>query len=218
MTRFFRFTPFVLAGLLAAYQPVLAQNDPRAEAILDAVSKKYAATPAYRANFTFTVENGASDSKDNYTGDLVVKGSKYRLKAGGQEIINNGTTIWTIIHDAKEVNVSTYEPEADDINPSQIFRIYENGYKYLFLEETRDKGVAYEVIDLIPEKRDQQVFKVRLTIVRADKSIRNLRMFEKNGSRTRYTVNRFAPDPTVDDKTFVFDKSQYKNYEVIDLR
>lgn len=197
---------------------VYGQTDPKAGDILDAMSKKYKAIPAFKASFTYTMESEAKKGKEDYTGDITVKGSKYYLKLGNQEVINNGTTVWTYMKESNEVNVSDYEPDEDEITPTKIFTIYKKGYKYTFLEETKEKGVAYEVVDLIPENRNSQVFKVRITVNKKDKSIKSMRIFEKNGNRSVYTINKFTPNVTVDDKLFAFDKSQYKGVEVIDLR
>jgi outer membrane lipoprotein carrier protein len=193
-------------------------NDERAEEILEDVSARYKPIIAFRASFTYTLENTGSGAKESYPGELIVKGPKYRLQLGDQEVINNGTTVWTYMKDAQEVNISNYEPDDDEISPSKIFNIYQKGYKYTFNTEMREKGVTYEVVDLIPENRNSPIFKIRLTISKKDKSLKNMRVFEKNGTRSLYNITKFAPDDTVEDKLFAFDKSKYKGVEVIDLR
>lgn len=193
-------------------------NDPRAESILERVTLKYKPIAAFRASFLYTLESAGSGAKESYPGELVVKGQKYRMKMGEQEVINNGTTIWTYLKDANEVNISNYEPEADEINPSRIFHFYKKGYKYLFNGEIKEKGVPYEVVDLLPENRNSQIFKIRLTIHKTDKTLKHMRVFEKNGSRSLYSITKFTPDNTVEDKLFAFDVSKHKGVEVIDLR
>ncbi|MBC7921093.1 MAG: outer membrane lipoprotein carrier protein LolA [Ferruginibacter sp.] len=193
-------------------------NDAKAEEILEAMSERYQAVPAYKTSFTYTLESSATGAKESYPGELTVKGGKYRLKMGGQEIINNGTTVWTYMKESNEVNISDYEPEEDEIAPNKIFTVYKKGYKSVFTEENKEKGVVYEVVDLIPENRNNQVFKIRLTVSKKDKSIKSMQVFEKNGNRSLYTITKFVPDVAVDDKLFAFDKSQYKDVEIIDLR
>jgi outer membrane lipoprotein carrier protein len=193
-------------------------NDLKAGEILDAMSKKYKAIPAFKASFNYSTENKATGGKENFPGELTVKGSKFRLKMAGQEVINNGTTVWTYMKESNEVNISDYEPDEQDISPAKIFNVYKKGYKYTFTEETKDKGIAYEVVDLIPEKKNSQVFKVRFTVSKKDKSIKSVKVFEKNGNRSVYTITKFATSNNIDDKLFAFDEAQYKNVEVIDLR
>jgi outer membrane lipoprotein carrier protein len=161
---------------------------------------------------------GSHESEiQSYKGDLAVKGAKYHLNMGEQEIINNGSTVWTYLKESNEVNISDYEPDEDEISPSKIFNIYKQGYKYTFLEETKEAGQVYEVVELTPEDKSKQIFKVRLTVNKKDKSMRSLKVFEKNGNRYLYTVQKFVPTE-IDDNYFAFDKSKYKGVEVIDLR
>jgi outer membrane lipoprotein-sorting protein len=196
----------------------MAQKDKRAEEILDAMSEKYSAFQAYKAQFTYSLESPSAGLNETYTGDLTVKGAKYYMNLGEQEIINNGSTVWTYIKETNEVNISDYEPNEDEITPSKIFSIYKTGYKYNYVDEKKEGGQVYEIVDLIPEDKNKPVFKVRLMVNKKDKSLRSLRVFEKSGNRYVYTVNRFTPVETIDDNFFAFDKSKYKGVEVIDLR
>lgn len=206
----------VMAFSVQAQTPAI--NDPKAGEILDAMSKKYQAIPSFKASFTYTTENKATGAKENFPGEIAVKGNKFRLKLGGQEVINNGTTVWTYMKESNEVNISDYQPDEDEITPTKIFNVYKKGYKYTFTEETQEKGVAYEVVDLMPEKKNSRVFKVRFTVNKKDKSIRTVRVFEKNGNKAIYTINKFMVDNNMDDKLFAFDEEQHKGVEVIDLR
>jgi outer membrane lipoprotein-sorting protein len=219
LIQIFRILSFSLLTLSFTTQAQTSNtNDPRAEAILEGVTSKYKPIAAFRATFTYTLESSGSGAKESFPGELVVKGQKYRMKMGEQEVINNGTTIWTYLRDADEVNISNYEPEEDEINPSRIFNVYKKGYKYLFNEEIREKGITYEVVDLVPENRNSQIFKIRLTISKKDKTLKNMRVFEKNGTRSLYSITKFTADDTVEDKLFAFDVSKHKGVEVIDLR
>ena len=208
---------YVIVFLFFCVGSAFAQKEKRAAEILDAMSQKYKAIPAFKAQFSYTLESPSTGVNETYKGDLAVKGTKYHLNMGEQEIINNGSTVWTYLKEANEVNISDYEPDEDEISPSKIFTIYKQGYKYAFLEETKEAGQIYEVVELTPEDKTKQVFKVRLTVNKKDKSMRSLKVFEKNGNRYLYTVQKFTPTE-IDDNYFAFDKSKYKGVEVIDLR
>jgi len=45
-----------------------------------------------------------------------------------------------------------------------------------------------------------------------------VRVFEKNGNKAVYTIDKFTVDNNMDDKLFAFDENQHKGVEVIDLR
>ena len=195
-----------------------AQQDPKAGKILDQMSAKYQAMKAFKATFTQTLENDAAKVKENITGDITVSGQKFRLKLSGQEVINNGQTMWTYMKAENEVNISDYEPEDQEISPSQIYTLYKKGYKYAYVQEAKANGVPVDVIELSPEDRSNPVYKVRLKVSKADKSVKSWQMFKKNGNRYTYKISKFQPNVPVDATTFTFDKAKYKGVKVIDLR
>lgn len=204
--------------LITIVNAAFAQYDPKALEILDAMSKKYKSIPAFEANISYTLTNETEKINEEFKGKISVKGDKYKLVLPEQEVINNGTTMWTYLPEAKEVNIDTYDPNSDDLNPSKFYEIYKKGYKYLYLEDKTEGGVLCEVVDLVPEKKDAQYFKVRMNIVKKDKSIQSWTMFDKGGNKYKYTITKFAPNAALTDNFFTFDVKKYPGVEVIDLR
>lgn len=204
--------------LLGATTSLWAQYDPKALEILEAMSKKYKATPSFEAAFSYTLTNETEKINEEFKGKMMVKGDKYRLTLPEQEVINNGTTVWTYLPDAKEVNIDNFDPNSDDLNPSKFYEIYKKGYKYLYIEDKTDGGVLCEVVDLVPEKRDAQYFKVRMNIVKKDKSVHSWTMFDKAGNLYKYSITKFNAAAKMDDTAFTFDPKKYPGVEIIDLR
>ena len=207
----------LVVALLPAL-PAAAQQDPKAGKILDQMSAKYQTLKAYNATFTQTLESPGLKGKENISGDITVSGAKFRLKLSGQEVINNGTTMWTYLKNENEVNISDADPEAQEMSPSQIYTMYKKGYKYSYVEQVKDGTDVCDVIELSPESRTADVFKVRLLVRQKDRSIKNWKMFKKNGNRYTFSIKKFLANPPVDATTFVFDKAKYKGVKVVDLR
>ena len=203
---------------LAAVNFAFAQYDAKALEILDAVSERYKAIPAFEANISYTLTNETEKINEEFKGKITVKGDKFKLVLPEQEVINNGTTLWTYLPEAKEVNIDNYDPNADELNLSKFYELYKKGYKYLYLEDKTENGVMCEVVDLVPEKKDAQFFKVRMNIVKKDKSVQSFTMFDKGGNKYKYTITKFNPNPQVSDALFTFDPKKYPGVEVIDLR
>lgn len=197
---------------------LFAQYDPKALEILEAMSKKYKVMPSFEAAFSYTLTNDVEKINEEFKGKMTVKGDKYKLSLPEQEVVNNGTTIWTFLPDAKEVNIDNFDSGSDDLNPSKFYEIYKKGFKYLFLEEKTEGGVLCEVVDLVPEKKDAQYFRVRMNIVKKDKSIQSWTMYDKAGNRYKYTITKFTPSVKVEDSFFTFDINAHPGVEVIDLR
>ncbi|MCU0438547.1 MAG: outer membrane lipoprotein carrier protein LolA [Raineya sp.] len=215
------FNCFLIMGLQAS----LAQNttqqaspEEKAKKILVDVENKYKSAKALQADFIYEMRNDANKAKEEVKGSFVMKKNKFKLKLADQEIYNNGTTVWTYLKDANEVNISDYSPESDDITPEKVFTLYKKDYKYVFIREFTENGKIYEEIDLQPTDRSKKVFKIRLVINKKTKSIKSWEIFEKNQNRFKYTVNSIAYDVAVDDSFFVFDKKKYPKVTEIDLR
>jgi len=208
----------ILLPLFFAVLSASAQYDPKALTILDEMSNKFKTYTSFKASFTYTLKNANAGINEVAEGELTVKGSKYRLKLPKQEIINNATTVWTYMKDANEVNISTYDPSDDEVSPTKIYTMYKKGYKYTYVGDRVEGGKTYQIIELVPEDRKNRFFKVRLEINKADKSIKNWKIYEKNGNVYDYVVKSFTPNFAVDESAFTFDKTKYPKVEIIDLR
>lgn len=199
--------------LMVSVVSVKAQ-DAKAGAIIDAMQKKYKGMKAFSASFSY----GADGSSQAIQGSITVKGQKYRLKTGGQEIFNNGKEISTYIKETNEVNISDYEASESDLNPSKIYSFDKKGFRYTFVQEVNEGNEVCEVIELSPEKKGTQVSKIKIKLGKADKSVKSWTITDKNGKRQTFKVSKFVPNVPVDDKFFAFDKSKYPGVEVNDLR
>ena len=196
------------------YQQGMAQYDPKALEILDAMSKKYKSIPAFEATLVSTLINESAGVKDEFTGKITVKGDKYRLLLEDQEVINNGTKVWTVIFSAKEVSVEDFDPKNEDINPAKIFEMYKKGFKYLYLGDKTENGLVMEEIDLVSEKKSPQYFKIKMMINKRDKLVNSFTMFDRSGNRFRYTISKFLPNSKMDDANFVYDPKKYPGFSL----
>ncbi len=189
-------------------------QDSKAGAIIDAMQKKYKSMKTFGANFTY----GTDGSAQTLQGNITVKGTKYRLKTGGQEIYNNGKEVSTYIKETNEVNISDYEPSESDLNPAKVYTFDKKGFRYVFVQEVKEGGESYEVIEMSPEKKGTQVSRVKIKLNKKDKSVKSWVITDKNGKRQTFKVNKFMPNVSVDDTYFVFDKAKFPGVEVNDLR
>ncbi|MGI4872893.1 MAG: LolA family protein [Janthinobacterium lividum] len=211
-----QFALLALAATLAL--PAAAQQDPAASKILDAVSAKYTALKSFQASFIQTLENPAAKLKNNITGDVTVSGQKYHLTASGQEVINDGKTTWTYLKNENEVNIAEADPTNQDMSPSQMYTMYKKGYKYQLLKPVKEGGITYDQIELTPDNKTNDVFKVQLLVSQADKAIKSVKTFKKNGTRTTFSLRNFKPNVPVTASTFAFDKATHPGVKVVDLR
>jgi outer membrane lipoprotein-sorting protein len=212
---------FLLTALILAMSiMVLAQQDPKAKEILDAMSNKYKSISSFQADLSYTMTNKTEGIDESYHGKIAVKGDMYRLMMQDQEIYNDGTTIWTFLPnlDEPEVTIDNNNPEGGDITPSSIFNIYQEGYKYLYLNSANIDGKSYDIVDLVPNDKDAQYFKVRIEIGTKDRLLRTFTLFDREGSEYSYLITNFKSDVNLSDAYFRFDTSNLTEDQIIDIR
>lgn len=198
---------------------VNAQYDKKAKELLDNVSAKYQSIESFSAKVTYTLESPVRGVNESTEVDIKVKGNdKVRLNLGNQIIFIDGNTKWNYFPNEKEVNIMEYEPDEMEFSPEKILNLYKSGYKYLYIEEISENNKKYHVVDLVPEDKSREVFKIKLFISSADNTISAWRIFERSGNRYEYRIKDFDQSTAISDAEFKFDKSKYKGVEVIDLR
>ena len=206
----------IIALLAVGSLNLAAQDqDPKAKKVLDELSAKTKAYTTIKAEFSWVVEK-KDKSKDSQSGKIQTKGAKYKLEIPGHEIYCDGKTVWDYIKDANEVQIKDMEVGGDDaVNPSNIFTIYEKGFKYKFDGE----DATTQTISLFPTNPDKKKFHtIKLTIDKAKKQIISVKMFMKDGSTQTYTIKTFAGSTPIPDTDFVFDTKAHKGISVEDLR
>lgn len=209
--------PFLV---IATVTIVVGQQDPKAKEILDAMSNTYKQIKSFQADLDYKMNNETEGINELYKGKISVKGEKYQLVMQDQEIYNDGTTVWTYLPnlDIPEVTIDNNDPDGGDITPSSIFNLYKEGYKYLYINSIIVNGRSYDVIDLIPNDKDAQYFKVKIEIGTKDRLIRIFTLFDREGSQYSYLITNFKSDVNLGDSFFSFDVSKLSEDQIIDIR
>ena len=209
--------PFLV---IATATIVVGQQDPKAKEILDAMSNTYKQIKSFQADLDYKMNNETEGINELYKGKISVKGEKYQLVMQDQEIYNDGTTVWTYLPnlDIPEVTIDNNDPDGGDITPSSIFNLYKEGYKYLYINSITVNGRSYDVIDLIPNDKDAQYFKVKIEIGTKDRLIRIFTLFDREGSQYSYLITNFKSDVNLGDSFFSFDVSKLSEDQIIDIR
>jgi outer membrane lipoprotein-sorting protein len=195
-----------------------AQYDENALKVLDAMSAKYKQIGAYSADIVYSLLNESDGINEQFTGNITVKGEKYLLELEEQIILNDGITIWTYLPDVNEVNIDNNNPDDEEISPSKIYDAYKDGYKYLYVGDETIGGKKHAVIDLVPNDREAQFFKIKLFINASDYSLTKWTMYDKSGNLYNYSINNFNASINPADDIFEFDPAKYPGVEIIDLR
>ena len=159
------FTAFAMAGFAQQYSSA-ADSDPEAKVILDKIKKQYLSYNSLEAAFTLDIEI-PEQGKEVQKGKIAQQGEKYNLQLGSQSVISDGTAIWLILQNNKEVQINDIpEPGEDDsiLSPQSLFTFYEKGnFVYIMANEFVDKasGKVVQQIEFKPLDRDSEYSKLR---------------------------------------------------------
>jgi outer membrane lipoprotein-sorting protein len=206
---------FIAIIIVSAAVAFAQKVDP--QALLKQASEKAAAYQTISVGFTYSLQNASAKLNDSQKGDITIKGDKYRLDIAQQIILSDGKTVYTIMPNAKEVQINDIEDMEDAITPSKIFTDYYKNFTAKSVTEKTVKGVVCQVIELEPtSKRD--FTKAVLTIAKSDLIPQELQLTDKKGTLHTYTLENFKVNQPIDDGAFTFKQGDYKDYEVIDMR
>lgn len=211
----------VTNGMAQTKTPIgsLGTSDSKAKTILDGVSKKFSQLKSVVANFVLKIEGANNSVSEMKKGTVYMKGAKYKVNLGGEEIISDNKTSWTYSKDANEVTVNTVDPNSSAMTPAKLFtNFYDKDYLYRLSGESTENGKVLQHIEMTPRDKSKSVFKVIVSVNKKEQNISKMRVFEKNGNHYTYEITSFTPNANVSDATFVFDPKKYPGVEVVDLR
>jgi len=200
---------------------VFGQNDPAAQKLLSGLSKKYHSYHTVQVNFILKAINQQQQTTINEKGDLIVepKSNKYRITMKDQVMISDGKQQWHILKEEEEVQLTEVEAEQEtSISPANMLTFYNKGFKYVSAKDEGAAGKQLSVVDLTPEDNTKSFFKVRLRIDKSANQIYDVTIFDKSGTKYSYAIQTVLPNVKITAKTFIFDKGDYPNMEVVDLR
>ena len=214
------FSILLLTGFTAFAQPKgMGKNDMDAKKILDGVSAKFRSFKTITAKFNLKIENSAGKVQGTKSGVVNLKGTKYRINVTGQEIYSDGNTAWTYDKGSNEVQINKVERSSTTITPQKMFtNFYDKDFLYKTNPDAKVAGKMMQEIELTPIDKSKPFFKVLVHIDKATQTIRQTKVFEKNGNRYTYSIISMQTNTGLPDALFVFDTKKYPKVEVVDLR
>lgn len=211
-------TILIIISLFTVYPAINAQQDEKAGEIIERFVEKINSSPSVSVGFTISI---ASDNfSDEFDGQMVMKGEKYRMEVMGTETWFDGATTYTYMPDANEVMISEPDVEEEGLisNPTRIFSLYREEFNYRLIGEvSRDGKTLYE-LELQPQEPDMNFQKVHLFIDSADNFLHSAMVAGNDGNVYTFQVNSFDTTKQVPESYFTFDKEDYPGVEEIDMR
>jgi len=197
------------------------EQDPKAKAILADVSKTTKSYKTISADVIYSeLDKEKKPVGKPQTWKILTKGDKFRIEIPGTTIVSDGKTLWNYNKDAREVTIKNFDPESDEQNPSKMFTMYENGYKFKYDKEEKIGTAVCHAIDLYPSvKPEKKKFHtIKLYTDKNKKQVVKLKMMLKDGGMQTYDVKTLKPNVEIADTQFTFDTKGLKPDQINDER
>ncbi len=197
-----------------------SQQDPAAKEILDRVAAKTKQYKSIQADFKLVIVDHKEDHKSTSTGNVLVKGNKYKVASGGTIVFFDGTTMWTYVQQDNEVTITQPDNQDENFlsNPAKIFTWYNRDFKYQYRGETTIDGIDMHEIDLFPKNLRQPYSRIKVFITKKTEELAIISAVGKDGIDYSVFLTNFTVNREVADNEFIFDKSKYKKVTVVDMR
>ncbi len=199
----------ILFVFLIAFLPlfVYAQNsaERRVKAAVTELKRS-----AYEGQFTLLYYSSANDATDKQSGEITLKGNKFRIILGGNETKFDGKTQWMFVSEYNEVSIT--EPTLDELKEVSPLAMIEH-----YVAKDRISEGEDGVINFYPtEPKSSEYFRIELRLDKMNLPTR-LVIHQKNGDKITLIWDSLNK-AKVDDDYFVFEVAKYPNVEVNDLR
>lgn len=211
-----RFAFSVLIALLTL--PAFAQQQVQAKVVLDRAAAAFRNAGGVKAGFDVKVFSKGRPAGET-AGVIQLKGEKFKLETADVITWFDGKTQWSYLPDSDEVNISNPTPaELQSLNPYALLQLYQHGYvcKLGPMKNFRGKPV-YEVI-LTAVNRTHEPLSMRAVVAKDTYRPLFIAVEQRDKSRSEITITSYQTGQKYADTLFVFDKKQYPQAEIIDLR
>ncbi|MBC9813550.1 outer membrane lipoprotein carrier protein LolA [Crocinitomicaceae bacterium CZZ-1] len=192
-------------------------QDEKADKILNTFSNKVKGSSSFYLEFSANIKNASSGTNENNTGKGWVKGDKYYASYGELTRISNGKKTWTILKEEKSVYISDEDGDEESVNPKKLMTLWDTGFKSKYEKETKNGADLVHMINLYPKNpKTADYHTITLYIGKNDNELKKATLKGKDGTVMTYTVTKLQFNVDAPDSKFVFDKSKYPGYQVIE--
>lgn len=201
---------------------LVAQNN-KAKTLLDEVSTKMSAYSNMEIGFNSSLSNEeagiAEGDEPPIAGSITLQQEKYNLNYLDNNFIFNGSKLYIINHEEKEISINQGDFEESDgfIYPSKLLTFYKEGYTFSMGKLKTVKGKKIQIVELTPIDSESEIVKVFLGIDLSTKHIYNMTQVGANTSKTTITITSFKSNQELPTSLFSFDRKAYeKDNYIID--
>lgn len=199
---------------------VCGSNAQTSDKILNQLSHNAKSYETVYAEYSSQLIDKANDVDIRQSGKVQVKGEKYNLELGDYTMISDGETVWTYEKSANDCYIDYLEDVADGaLSPSNMFTIWEEGFKHEFKSEVKEGGKTLYLINLYPTNPgDRNFHTIQLYVDKDKMEVAKFIVKGREGNDIIYTITNFKPNQAISNDAFKFDAKKHPGVNIIDNR
>jgi outer membrane lipoprotein-sorting protein len=195
----------------------LENEDLKCEKILQEVSDNIQKNKA--SKFNFKLEIKSEDINEVQNGYALIENEKFYYKTEEREVICDGVNVWTYLPEDNECYIDLLEDLDNTLNPSEIFTLWKEGFKFKYLKKTIVNNQTIHEIKMFPTQPDKNTFHTVLVDVNESlKLITEASVKTKDGVTIKTTISKLTSNPKINTNQFSWDAKSHPNSDEIDNR
>jgi outer membrane lipoprotein-sorting protein len=195
----------------------LENEDLNCEKILQEVSDNIQKNKA--SKFNFKLEIKSEDINEVQNGYALIENENFYYKTEEREVICDGVNVWTYLPEDNECYIDLLEDLDNTLNPSEIFTLWKEGFKFKYMNKTIVNNQTIHKIKMFPTQPDKNTFHTVLVDVNESlKLITEASVKTKDGVTIKTTISKLTSNPKINSKQFSWDAESHPNSDEIDNR
>ena len=189
----------------------------KCERILQEVSDNIQKNNA--SKFNFKLEIKSEDINEIQNGYALIEKEKFYYKTEEREVICDGINVWTYVPEDNECYIDLLEDLDNTLNPSEIFTMWKEGFKYMYVKKILVNNQTIHKIKMFPSQPDKSNFHtIIMDINESLKLISEASVKTKDGVTIKTTITELISNPKINVKQFSWDENSHPNTDEIDNR
>lgn len=217
MKNLFLFITFLSIVTVYSFGQTQVNTDQGATKIMEEVIAKYNTFSNMSIDFTFKSEKNKTVLLTS-KGKLIIKGEKYHATFDNQIYACDSILVWNYQKEGNEVSLYEFdENEKPIFHPTKFISNWKTEFTAKFIREEFKNNKTIQIIDLTP-KKGASYYKIRIFIDKNKKEIIQTQIFEKDNTIYSYIITSMITNSTISDQIFKFNKNNYPNVQINDMR
>lgn len=198
---------------------LFSQNSDEARKIVDKTYNDYISSQGIRLSFELITMDSDGEELDSHEGVASIKGNKFHLEMSDIDVWFDGKTQWVLMKGINEVNISNpTDSELASISPLALLGIYREGYQLKAPINNTLNKINVSMIEMTPIDANKEFKAITICIDKASGKLVQANFTLKNNMQNRIDITNYNDNYKYSDSDFIFDKSKFKEVEIIDLR